>query len=960
MMHTIKELLEMIKELVLRIVTSRLFALGTVFTVLFSILILQLFRLQIIHGDEYMADYQSRTLQEVTTTGTRGNIYDRDGNLLAYNELQYNITISDNGAYDTTDAGINARNRMLYRLAGIIEKYGYHVDGQYKIRLDDNGEFTYTTTSEDDQRRFIANLRGRNTADLKAEDFELTAPEAFAYSKHRYRFDDIKDEKGNPIVLENSTALDMINIFYTLRLTAYQRYQTTTIVRNVSEECMSEIQEAMGELQGVGIENVSVRKYNYAPYVSHIVGYTGQVRADQLEALKETDPSYELNDTVGVWGLEKSEESVLKGKKGHRKMYLNSVGSILDVVSETEASAGDDIYTTISAADQMAIYHLLEQELAGILVSKITESYEDNKNANIKQSQIMIPLKDAYFQLINNNVLDAQHFFNEHAGSAEQQIAAIFSADKAQKLTEIQNELYSTSGSSLEMLPQDMQAYVVYIYDYITSDASGMIDTKSQSYLKSKAYTAWRDDTISLHDFILEGIEEGWLDTSKLKLDQAYSDTESIFQALVSELIAHLNEDTAFDKVLYKYAITDRILPGYLLMMALFEQGVLAQDDAAYQQLAAGDEHFAYTFLIDKIRKIEITPAQLALDPCNGSVVVTDVNTGKVRALVTYPGFDNNRINDPQYLAKCNADLSLPLLNSATQTQLAPGSTFKPITSVAALEEGVMGLDSVIDCTGDYTEVTPDIKCWIYPSAHGPENIVDGIKNSCNYFFAEVGHKLATGDDGTYNQQLGISRIQKYASMFGLSEKTGLELDEAEPRISDYDPERSAMGQGNHAYNGAQLARYITAVANSGTLYRLSIMDHITDADGNVIKTIDPEVEQQLNVSSRTWSAVHTGLREMITHGVAASVFKGQDITVAGKTGTAQEREDRGNHAVFVSYAPYDHPEISVTVNIPYGYSSGNAANLANHVYNYCFGKDSLESILSRDASYITSLNVSD
>ena len=121
MMHTIKELLEMIKELVLRIVTSRLFALGTVFTVLFSILILQLFRLQIIHGDEYMADYQSRTLQEVTTTGTRGNIYDRDGNLLAYNELQYNITISDNGAYDTTDAGINARNRMLYRLAGIID-----------------------------------------------------------------------------------------------------------------------------------------------------------------------------------------------------------------------------------------------------------------------------------------------------------------------------------------------------------------------------------------------------------------------------------------------------------------------------------------------------------------------------------------------------------------------------------------------------------------------------------------------------------------------------------------------------------------------------------------------------------------------------------------------------------------------------------------------------------------------
>ena len=98
----------------------------------------------------------------------------------------------------------------------------------------------------------------------------------------------------------------------------------------------------------------------------------------------------------------------------------------------------------------------------------------------------------------------------------------------------------------------------------------------------------------------------------------------------------------------------------------------------------------------------------------------------------------------------------------------------------------------------------------------------------------------------------------------------------------------------------------------------------------------------------------------MITEGVAKNVFLGQDIAVAGKTGTAQEREDRGNHAVFVSYAPYDNPEISVTVNIPYGYSSGNAASLANMVYDYCFGKLSMDTILSRDASSISSLTVSD
>ena len=115
-----------------------------------------------------------------------------------------------------------------------------------------------------------------------------------------------------------------------------------------------------------------------------------------------------------------------------------------------------------------------------------------------------------------------------------------------------------------------------------------------------------------------------------------------------------------------------------------------------------------------------------------------------------------------------------------------------------------------------------------------------------------------------------------------------------------------------------------------------------------------------MDYADSTWNAVHEGLRKVITEGVAKNVFLGQNISVAGKTGTAQEREDRGNHAVFVSYAPFEDPQISVTVNIPYGYSSGNAASLANMVYDYCFGKLSMDTILQRDASSILSVNVSD
>lgn len=955
----IKELFGMLKDMVVRIVTSRLFALGVVFTCLFSVLILRLFDLQILHGEEYLDQYKDRTLREVTTVGTRGNIYDANGKLLAYNELQYNVTIADNGAYTTSNADINRRNNMLLQLARLIDKYGYTIEDRYEVSMDENGEMYFTTGSESAHRRFIANVFGRDADQLTDAQLSITAREAFETSKSRYRFDDVRDEDGNAIVIDDRTALNMINIFFTMRLTAYQKYQTTTIVENVSQECVAEILEAKSELQGVDIETVSVRQYNYAPYFSHIVGYTGKIQQAQLEELQKTDDSYELNDVVGVWGLEKSMESTLKGEKGHRSMYLNSVGSILEVVSETGAKAGNDIYTTIAVDDQIAVYHLLEQQLAGILAAKITES-DASGTADTDASSLMIPVKDAYFQLINNNVLTVSHFSAEDAGYAEQRIAEIFQAGKASALDAVRTQLLSSDAAPLGELPIDLQAYMVYIYEYLTSDASGIIDRNSQSFKESDAYAAWREDTISLRDFIISGIEESWLNTANLPVNSAYSNTDSIFQALTSYIMDYLESEGNFEKRVYKYLIDDETLPGYLLCMALYEQGILAEDEERYAQLAQGDAHYAYQFLISKIVSIEITPAQLALEPCNGAVTITDVNTGKVKALVTYPGFDNNQISNAEYLAKCNADLSLPLLNCATQTQLAPGSSFKPISSIASLEEQVIDLSTVINCTGRYEEVTPNIRCWIWPSRHNEETIVDGIKNSCNFFFAELGHRLATDGEGNYSQEYGLQRLAKYAAMFGLDRTSGVEIDETQPQISDSDAERSAMGQGTHAFNNVQLARYTTALANGGTVYDLSLVDRITEADGTLIETVEPKVSATLDFSESTWNAVHTGLRLVITEGVARSVFAGQDIEVAGKTGTAQERRDEANHADFISYAPYSNPEITVTVNIPNGYSSGNAAALANRVYNYYYGKDSLDQILARDASGISSINVSD
>ena len=273
---------------------------------------------------------------------------------------------------------------------------------------------------------------------------------------------------------------------------------------------------------------------------------------------------------------------------------------------------------------------------------------------------------------------------------------------------------------------------------------------------------------------------------------------------------------------------------------------------------------------------------------------------------------------------------------------------------MAALEEGVISLSDTIECTGVYELANPPISCWIAPGRHGVEDIVAGIQNSCNVVFAELGHRLSLTEDGTYSPEKGLAAIRKYASMFGLDHTSGIELPETEPHLTTEDPERSAMGQGTNSYSNVQLSRYIAAVANRGTVFELSLLDKLTDSDGNLIEDYTPKVSSQIDAKTSTWDAVQSGIRRVITDGSAKKTFADCPVEVAGKTGTAQEDRSRANHAFFVSFAPYSNPEIAVTVNIPYGYAGTNAAALGKQVYEYYYGYTSFEQIMGSGASSVS------
>lgn len=958
----LKDFFEVIRETAKKILTSRVFALAVVFTVMFVTLIVKLFDLQIVRGQEFLDDYVQLTERTVKTPGTRGNIYDRNGNLLAYNEAAYSVTVQNTGAYKDS-ASMNA---MLYRLVKILEKHGYNVQGKMEIGMDADGEFTYTTSSEAARLRFLRDYYGVKSVNELTDSSgkypsAITAREAVERKAESYKLNEMKDENGNPIELNDWEKLQIVNIRYTMSLVFYKRYEPSTITAYVNDETVADIMEHEDELQGVGIEESTIRRYNDSIYFAPIIGYTGKVQEDQLDQLQKENPDYDASDVVGRTGIEASMESELQGKKGSRNLIVNNMGNIMQVVSETQPTTGNDVYLTIDKDLQIGIYHLIEKQLAGIVADRLVD-HDVEITEKTDSSKIQIPVKDAYYQLINNNVLSLNHMAQEDASATEKQIYNTFTVSRQQVLERIRYELMSDHPTAMKDLPKDMMAYMVYIYNYLSGSTVGIIQ-RNKIDQNSAAYLGWKDDTISLRDYIYAGISDNWIDTTRLDVKSKYSSADDIYAVLVDYVMNQLQNDTKFAKQIFRYLINGDVITGKQLCIALYDQGVLPYDAQQVQLLQANGSGYTYTFIREKIRTIQLTPAQLALDPCTGGVVITDIKTGQVRALVTYPSYDNNRLSgsvDAAYFNQLNEDLSLPLYNNATQAKKAPGSTFKPITAVAGLEEGVISLYDTIVCTGEYGEVSPPIKCWIGGGGHGPLNVVGGIQNSCNYFFAEVAHRLSTDANGNYSTERGLNTIRKYATMFGLDRPSGIEISEAQPELTTEDPERSAMGQGTNSYTNVQLSRYVTTIANRGTVFDLTLLDHVTDYEGNTTKTYEPKVTGHVEIADSTWNAVQQGMRAVVSDGSAKQIFRDLPVEIAGKTGTAQETHSRGNHAFFISYGPYTNPEIAVTVNIPYGYSSSNAASVAKNVYQFYYGYTTLDQILNTGALSVSNVKIGD
>ena len=343
-------------------------------------------------------------------------------------------------------------------------------------------------------------------------------------------------------------------------------------------------------------------------------------------------------------------------------------------------------------------------------------------------------------------------------------------------------------------------------------------------------------------------------------------------------------------------------------------------------------------------------------DTQGGAVVVQSVNDGGILAMASYPTFDLSTVYSSTENYQQVADNPLkPFNNRATKGTYPPGSTFKPLVAIAALEEGVVTPTEKIRDTGyfqlpeeehyPYGDWHP--QCWYYRQyrqTHGLENLADALRDSCNIYFFTIGHRL------------GIDRVVEYAEAFGLGQTTGLELGEEKGWVAG--PETSealgmewyggnllnaVIGQDNNMVTPIQLTNYISTLVNGGKHYSTHLLKTVKSSDySSTVYEYEPELLNTLDLDPENVEAVKKGMWEVANDPKSSSsvYFKDLPVEVGAKTGSAQVASNVEANALFVCFAPYDDPQIAICMVVERGASGSKLAQATAEIVNYYFSAE--------------------
>ena len=884
--------------------------LALIFSVILFALWSHLFRLQVVEPQKY-ADIQSGTyVNTVITEGVRGEIFDRFGRPLASNRYVWSLY------YDASTESKNL-NDICHHMAVLLQNHQLQADLDFALEYSEGTGVVYRPRYENSATLrilFLAEIFSKSSINLTSAEKRTTAEEAYLFMR-----DELFKIPADQYTVQE--ILEIMRFRYAFYIQRFKTEEPILILQDLPEELRVNIYERQMDYPGFFCRSEETRYYPGGEAFSHILGYLGSIPEDAYESQYKAR-GYQIDDVIGRDGLEAVYESSLRGNQGRIDITYNELTDA--EVSRTtvqEATMGNHLYLTIDADLQRMVYEQLEQSVKEMLAKKI-----NGKKSETGSSYTAI---DVLIAMIDNETIRPRQLFNANSEYANH-LRSLYEAYSRTKLDQLRGAVVNPK-LLLRNYDEDlMTMYNTWIE--IMRDAEGIL---SRDYQKTGVfYEQYKNGEKSAAEFLEYCFYSDFIDLEPYGLAHEM-DVNVIFPAFIEAEFEKLQDNESFMRLMCEWLLRDKAFSDHDFLLILYDIGYLSNADGSRDRLMLNQATPEQT-LAAKILDSEILPTDIHLDPYSASAVITSVETGEVLAIASYPSYDNNRfVSDEDYYLSVVTSSSSPMIFRALEEGRAPGSTFKLCTSITALEYHKIDDKEKIYDDYEFTKVhSNDNPVCHSTESHGSINIAEAIMVSCNYFFYTMGYRLCDpveDDQGNFDYKdiVGLERMAAFAKDLGLATKTGIELNEAEPQTSVQDAVRSAIGQGTNSYTTANINRYTCTIANDGVVKDLFLVARVTDYAGRTIEETRPHVDHKANVSQSSFDLVKQGMRMMANDNLTLSNFMDDSgIIVAGKTGTAQELNNRPDHALFTGITNIDNPEVVITVTVPFGGNSYHAVDL--------------------------------
>ncbi|MCF0136509.1 MAG: hypothetical protein HUJ69_08835 [Lachnospiraceae bacterium] len=921
------------KDLLLRLLsvfTNRIIIIFICLITGFIFIWFLMYRTQILQHAHY-TELQSEDLYaHQAVTAERGNIYDKNGVPLAINvetkALMYMPSVSNPDLPASIEALLLILDKNQVELSLDVEfPIGYEEGRGFYFK----DGFTPETNSVA-HGNFLAEVFYSTRDELTPQQLEVTATECIEILCDE-RFEISRDH-------EPSELLRILSVRYAIFSARFDTSVNVLIAKGLDARTEAQIMERTGEFNGFTIKTLYSREYPQGELFAHIVGYVGRISEEELAGKQAKGLDYTEDDYIGKAGIEAACEESLRGTTGTLRIGTDSnTGAIITSITTREAVRGNDIYLTVDAQLQRQTYDALVDQIKTLLVNKITGVSGPSGST--------YSTADVFCSLIDNHFLDDLLVKDPTKLTADHDLYLYsFLTCCSNAYYDCTDELYDLIVYAYEYPLMEYQTWNKQLYDMLITNMRDEMHLSYDYQEDPDFYPSYLEGQISPYSFFCYCLDNSLLDESVYDYSRNASYDTKI-RTILSYELEKVRELPEFSAYIYSFILSTGRYSEYSFMYMLYEQGLLSNADGT-RNFLENEEMNVVQVLKLKILQNEITPAQINLDPCSGSVVVTDPQTGEVRAMVSYPSFDPNLfMSSDAYYNAIIQDKSGPLSFRAVEELRAIGSTFKMCTALTGLTNGVITAKTEIydDVAFPWSNDPNDPTCWSAFS-HGSIDVIHALDYSCNYFFYQVGFllsepkparaedppfgSLSTPDSQYYfDDDVGLTKLKAMTDLLGLSAKTGIEIAESEPIASTLDAVRSAIGQGNGSYSCANLNRYTCTLANGGNVYDLYLVGKILDAKGKIVYSAKPVLDHKTNIKKEYISLVKQGMRLVVTddHQYEFEDLEALGIHCAGKTGTAQEDENRPDHSLFTGYSDLNKPRIAISVMIPFGGGSANA-----------------------------------